>query len=302
MDLDMQVAGAVTGARGIGGSDIGRIMDGDWETLWAEKTGRQAPEDLTWVQPVQMGKALEPLLRTFYAHDTGFELIPPNDFGAYAQHIPELGRFLDQVFDHGLLGTSFCAGFPDWALMRPDSFVLDDAGVLGGLETKAVNGFWKPENFEASVYPQVQWYLFVSGLPWWDLYTFYGNAKRERKRFAPDTAYIGRLLTAAELFWNHVVTDTPPTDRMAEEVGKLKGAVSLDNMREVDLAAEPYANEIAVHLESWRLSRGPAKAFDQADKAIKKLLPADVKKATGFGVTITRSKSDALTIKENSNA
>ena len=43
-------------SKGLGGSDAERIMSGDWYQLWAEKTKRLQPEDLTRVLPVQMGK------------------------------------------------------------------------------------------------------------------------------------------------------------------------------------------------------------------------------------------------------
>ena len=39
----------------IGGSDMRRIMEGDWISLWEEKTGRKKPDDLSDVLPVQLG-------------------------------------------------------------------------------------------------------------------------------------------------------------------------------------------------------------------------------------------------------
>ena len=36
----------------IGGSDMRRIMEGDWISLWEEKTGRKKPDDLSDVLPV----------------------------------------------------------------------------------------------------------------------------------------------------------------------------------------------------------------------------------------------------------
>ena len=51
-------------SKGLGGSDAERIMSGDWYQLWAEKTKRVVPEDLSRVLPLQMGKATE----AFNAH------------------------------------------------------------------------------------------------------------------------------------------------------------------------------------------------------------------------------------------
>ncbi|MDH3235721.1 MAG: endonuclease, partial [Alphaproteobacteria bacterium] len=46
---------------GVGGSDAGRVMTGDWFALWEEKTGRREPEDLTDVLQVQIGIVTESL-------------------------------------------------------------------------------------------------------------------------------------------------------------------------------------------------------------------------------------------------
>ena len=43
----------------IGGSDMRRIMEGDWISLWEEKTGRKKPDDLSDVLPVQLGTFTE---------------------------------------------------------------------------------------------------------------------------------------------------------------------------------------------------------------------------------------------------
>ena len=45
--------------RGIGGSDSTRIMTGDWQSVWEEKTGRKEPDDLSKNIAVQIGIATE---------------------------------------------------------------------------------------------------------------------------------------------------------------------------------------------------------------------------------------------------
>ena len=44
----------------IGGSDVLRLMDGDWNPLWMEKLGYKEPDDLSDVFPVQLGIFTEP--------------------------------------------------------------------------------------------------------------------------------------------------------------------------------------------------------------------------------------------------
>ena len=47
--------------QGVGGSDAKRIIEGDWHSLWLEKTSRVEQVDLSDVLPVQMGIATEKL-------------------------------------------------------------------------------------------------------------------------------------------------------------------------------------------------------------------------------------------------
>src|ERR1700753_3662796 len=56
---------------GIGGSDAGRIMRGEWNRLWKEKLGLVAPEDLSGNLAVQMGSFTEPLNAYWFEKVTG---------------------------------------------------------------------------------------------------------------------------------------------------------------------------------------------------------------------------------------
>ena len=71
----MQPKTKVERPKTIGGSDAVRIMEGDWHTLWKEKTGRQEPEDLSWVLPVQIGILTEKKNKEWFEHETGHKLL-----------------------------------------------------------------------------------------------------------------------------------------------------------------------------------------------------------------------------------
>jgi len=62
---------------GIGGSDAGKIMTGNAETLlklWREKRGEEEGDDLSDVLPVQMGTWTEPLNRYWFEKQTGIKV------------------------------------------------------------------------------------------------------------------------------------------------------------------------------------------------------------------------------------
>ena len=70
----MQPKKKVERPKTLGGSDAIRIMEGDWHTLWLEKTGRQEPANLDRVLPVQIGIVTEELNKQWFAQETGHKL------------------------------------------------------------------------------------------------------------------------------------------------------------------------------------------------------------------------------------
>lgn len=70
-------------------------------------------------------------------------------------------------------------------------------------------------------------------------------------------------------------------------------------MREVSMQE---SNAWAEHAATWVANKTAAKAFEGAAKEIKSLVPDDVRKATGFGIVVTRAKNHSLTIKEEKAA
>src|SRR5215218_8597911 len=61
---------------GIGGSDAKKILDGDWHSLWLEKTGQKEPETLDHIFRVQLGKWTEPFHVDWFAKVTKFDVQP----------------------------------------------------------------------------------------------------------------------------------------------------------------------------------------------------------------------------------
>ena len=58
----------------IGGSDMRRIMEGDWISLWEEKTGRTKSADLSDVLPVQLGSFTEQFNINWFQQQTDKEV------------------------------------------------------------------------------------------------------------------------------------------------------------------------------------------------------------------------------------
>lgn len=250
--------------RGLGGSDAARVMAGDWLALWEEKTGRREAENLDDILPVVMGTWTEPLNRYWFQKQTGM------------------------VVDLGNVGHIH---HPQHAFMRAN---LDGRVGMGLFEAKHTNAFAKLEDAVAKYYPQVQHNMACAGEAVLYLSVFFGNLKWDYATIDADPAYQAELIAREAEFWAFVETDCPPPCVAAAEAP----TISLDDMREVDAAAAPFANRFGDAAHAWADNKRAAKTFDIAAKDLKSLVEPDVKRLFGFGVEITRSKAGALTIKE----
>lgn len=249
-------------AKGIGGSDASKIMAGDWYPLWEIKTSRSEGEDLSWVLPVQIGTITEELNRQWFAHHTGIAVSTGG-----CEHLVHL--------EHPFM----CANLDG----RCDGAIF---------EAKHVSAFAKEAEILTRYYPQLQHCMAVAGEPLAHLSVFYGTLKWEKYEIPEDKKYQADLIEREREFWTYVETDLPPPSVEAAPAP----VISLDDMREVNMTGD---NEWAAHANDWAQNRGPAKLFETAAKELKAKVEPDVKKASGHGISISRAKNGALTIKES---
>jgi predicted phage-related endonuclease len=243
---------------GVGSSDVAKIMAGDWHDLWAQKTGRVQPEDLSSVLPVVLGAFTESLNGWWYQQRMGVELTP-----CVRQAHP----------DHPFL----IAGG-------------DYSEPGGGVECKHVNAFSKDEEVVSRYWWQCQHQMAVYGWPRVYLSVIFGTQRWDRFEIVRDEDAIAEMIETCGRFWKHVETDTPPENFEGEVV-----KVSLDDMREVSMDGNNAWSSFAA---DWLENKLPAKTFETAAKELKTLVEADVKRAYGAGIEIKRSKAGALSIRE----
>ena len=246
--------------KGIGGSEAGKIMAGDWYELWLLKTGRKEPDDLTWVLPVPIGIITEDLNRRWFEHHTGIDV---STFGCDHLVHPDL-QFMRANLD------GFCAG--------------------GIFEAKHTGAFSKPEEIVSRYYPQLQHNMLVAGVETAYLSVFFGTLKWEWFTVEADPEYQAELMAKEAEFWAHVEKDVEPENRAASTV-----SIALDDMREVVMTG---SNEWASAAADWLENKAAAKRFDTASKRLKGLVEPDVKLAAGHGVQVKRSKNGSLSITE----
>jgi predicted phage-related endonuclease len=137
--------------KGIGGSDAGRVMSGDWASLWREKTGRAEPEDLSGILAVQMGTCTEDLNHRWFERVTGREVLERSMPFVSADY-PFMRMNADGI-------TTTKQGHPAYW----------DAKHVGRLDEATVLRYT----------PQMTHCCTILGLDWWVLSVFIGNGKHE---------------------------------------------------------------------------------------------------------------------------
>ena len=255
--------------KGVGGSDAGRVMSGDWTSLWREKTGRAEPEDLSGVLAVQMGSCTEDLNHRWYERVTGREVVERSMPFVSADY-----PFMRMNAD-GITTTS------------KGHRAYWDAKHVGRLDEAAVLRYT----------PQMTHCCTILGLDWWVLSVFIGNGRHEIVEQAVDAMFQAELIAAEREFWRHVETDTEPQDRTE----KLSPPKPQPKLREIHLNLLPYddrpnwAGEFIGLARTFAETKGAADLHAITRESLKQLVPDDIG-LVKFGLVRFRRDNRGVTI------
>jgi len=245
----------------IGGSDA-RIIMGDDEPallrLWREKRGEAEPEDLSDNLIVQLGTVTEDLNRRWYERNTG-------------QTIRDLQRRIQHPVHK-------------WMAATLDGLVDPDGSVF---EAKFMLPWTFSEEAAAEKHmAQLQHNMWVSNSRSAVLSIITGGGSWVELTIHADPLYQHLLLTAEKKFWGcvmsgevpHLFGIEPPRPRLAA-------------VRIVDMSSSNSWAELAA---AFRRTRPAHQEHEGAKADLKKLVPEDVKEASGHGLKAKRSKSGAV--------
>ncbi|WP_282384304.1 MULTISPECIES: lambda-exonuclease family protein [unclassified Pseudomonas] len=220
--------------QGIGSSDaaaaVGLNPYKSQLELWLEKTERDTslpkldPNDEE--SPAYWGNILEPIVATHYTKRSGHRV-----------------RRINAVLQH-----------PDpklpWMLANIDREVIgaDDVQILE-CKTAGINGarLWK-EGVPEYVQLQVMHQLAVTGKQAADVAVLLGGQHLEIHRIERDESMIARLIDLERLFWDYVISDTPPpADGTASAEAALRCLYPEDNGQTLDFSQ--YTELASTYLE-----------------------------------------------------
>lgn len=225
--------------QGIGSSDaaaaVGLNPYKSQLELWLEKTGRDTslpkldPNDEE--SPAYWGNILEPIVATHYTKRSGHRV-----------------RRVNAVLQH-----------PDpklpWMLANIDREVIgaDDVQILE-CKTAGINGarLWK-EGVPEYVQLQVMHQLAVTGKQAADVAVLLGGQHLEIHRIERDESMIARLIDLERLFWDDVVSDTPPpADGTESAEAALRCLYPEDNGQTLDFSQHTDLDATYLELKAVR--------------------------------------------------
>lgn len=240
------------------------LMAGDRDrilTEWMRLVGHPdyAPEDLSDKWPVQFGSYIEPFALDWHQAKTGQALTRRGEVVVHP-NFPFVCCTLD-------------------AYREADGMVLD---------CKAL-GTWRKIDEACSFYlPQVIIQRdCVPGKSAGLLIVHGGTEPQEYPLMITDD-YSAQVWQRVHLFWRCVEDLTPPVEMSAI-------AAPVPAVKDYDMTGH---NEWADHAVTWLETRKPARSFEIATKAIKKLVPADATVCFGHSIEVNRNKAGSLTIRE----
>ena len=202
-----------------------------------EKTGRDTalpkldPQDEE--SPAYWGNILEPIVATHYTRRSGHRVRRVN---AVLQHPdPKLAWMLANI-DREVIGA-------------PEVQILE-------CKTAGINGarLWK-EGVPEYVQLQVMHQLAVTGKQAADVAVLLGGQHLEIHRIERDESLIARLIDLERLFWDYVVSDTPPpADGSASAEQALRCLYPQDSGQSLDFSQDALLCTTFTELQSLRES------------------------------------------------
>lgn len=257
-----------------GGSDCNRLMNGgprDVQDLLDEKCGLKPPKDLSDVLIVELGIHTERLNREWFTKQTGRPVTIVNDPIVHRNN--------------------------PWMIINVDGKSVTQAGQPAVLEAKYSSGRLSLEVLLEKYYPQLQYYMEVTGLSWAVLSVIFGDGTWKTVDVPFDWHYRDRLLEEVKLFWDCRMSNPP------QRWPKLVAAEPPDNILEILKLSKPCYmgtnNEWCSLAPEWRELKESSRRFDEVSARLKALVNREVRMSFARGVMARVDRRGVVTLIED---
>jgi len=257
----------------IGGSDATRIMTGNWYDLWAEKTERKEPEDLSNNLAVQLGTHTESFHIDWFCRSTN--MLPMRKNG--------------ETFELIENGVPY-KGTVDSILIHSNSINNKEKIIL---ECKHTNSFTNMKEQLVRYMPQLQFYMHISGVKECYLSCIFGNSQWDYRKVSYDDEYVHHMNEAIRAFWTCVEDDTAPTDQVEIDTTHMTDKILINDMVRRDASADNQFISIA---HDYIDTMKDAKSHQAYGKMLKDLVAPNEREVYSPVITIKRDKRGSLRI------
>ena len=183
----------------IGGSDVNRLLNGNWYELYLEKIGEREPEDLSDVLPVQLGRETEAF-----------------NIRWFEQHTPEgfwdnkkiLYKYKSNTHTHKLNGISLLGHTDAMIVNRRD---VNDYYNVAVIECKHTNPFTNMNKVADYYMGQMQLYMFLTSTDSCYLSVIFGNSRWEYIKISWSQEYFDKIWVYIKEFWDCLQKGEAPT-------------------------------------------------------------------------------------------
>jgi len=254
----------------IGGSDATRIMTGNWYDLWAEKTSRKEPDDLSNNLAVQLGTYTESFHIDWFCKENKVN----------SEHIRKQVTY--ECIENGVpyKGTV-------------DARIKDAITHEKLLECKHTNAFTNIKEQLVRYMPQLQFYMHISGAVECYLSCIFGNSTWDYRKVSYDEEYVHHMNETIRAFWTCVEDDTAPTDQVEIDTTHMTDKILINDMVRRDASADNQFISIA---HDYIDTMKDAKSHQAYGKMLKELVAPNESEVYSPVITIKRDKRGSLRI------
>lgn len=263
-------------ARGksIGGSDAACILGlNSYKSayaLWAEKTGKLVPEDISDKEAVRLGNDLEQYVAQRWMEATGKKVRREN---------------------HILYNDAY-----PFAHANPDRMVI---GEDAGLECKTTSSWEIAQKLREGKIPdhwlcQMVHYMMVTGAKKWYLGALVFGTGFFKLELTRDEAEIAALASAEQDFWGLVTSDTPPAVDGSEATSQALKVIYKESAPGSSIDLTPVAQHISFYSDVCRQIDELENIRDEQANAIKAYM-GEAEKGSWGNATVSWKSSTRKT-------
>jgi len=258
----------------IRGSDMIKIMTGEWNELWRIKKGLQGRPDLSYQFNVQLGLATEDF----------------NIKWAEDNYMLKFNKQAARQMQYGLIKlTGTLDGF--------SGFNAEDEIEYIGIECKHTYSYNTMDKMLEYYMPQLQFYIWIAKLNKIIFSVIFGNQWKAVEVY-PSEEYLDGMKEQIKLFWEHIVHNTEPDDLDYNTQDLRNNVVSIDGVPINKMTARDasQSNSFTEYTQQYLQHEDAAKTFEAAKKALREEIRPNEREVYNDLISVKRDKRGSVRV------